>query len=242
MGSPTFQFKQFAIAHDRCAMKVGTDGVLVGAWAELPEDGKILDVGTGSGLIALMVAQRRPTAQVVGIDIDAAAVEQARENVEASPFGSRIDIRLQSLQELAEGNECFDAIVCNPPFFEETLLPPDTRRCSARHSVSLPFEEMIAGCAKLLREEGSFTTILPTTAFDSFRLQCFAAGLPIRRSQPVQGNARKPQKRVLATFVKKNVKGNGMTISWTQEKPLILNDANGRTHDYAALTNEFYLW
>ena len=242
MSSPTFQFKQFTVAHDRCAMKVGTDGVLTGAWAELPDEGRILDIGTGSGLIALMVAQRRPHAQVTGIDIDAAAVEQARENVAASPFCHHIEIRLQSLQDLAESNERFDAIVCNPPFFEETLLPPDAQRSMARHTVSLPLEQLIAGCATLLRTGGPFTTILPTAAFASFRLQCFAAGLSISRSQPVQGNVRKPQKRVLATFIKTETGSHAGDIHWTQETPLMLNDSHGRTPDYTALTNEFYLW
>lgn len=235
MASATFQFRQFTIAHDRCAMKVGTDGVLIGAWSELPEQGKVLDIGTGTGLIALMVAQREPNIRVTGIDIAAEAVEQARENVAASPFARRVEIRLQALQELATTDERFDAIVCNPPFFEETLLPPDTYREIARHVQALGFEELVAGAVRLLTDNGRFNVILPTTAFDHFRVLCFGQGLQLRRSQSVQGTARKAPKRILATFVK------GET-TWTEEKPLILNDGSRRSEDYAALTRDFYLW
>lgn len=235
MGSPTFQFKQFTIAHDRCAMKVGTDGVLVGAWAELPATGKVLDIGTGSGLIALMAAQRSPGIQVTGIDIVGEAVEQARENVAASPFQSRVEVRLQSLQELAATSERFDAIVCNPPFFEESLLPPEANRSLARHVQSLSFESLVTGTATLLREDGSFSTILPTSAFDRFRQLCVIKGLFLKRYRTVQGTARKAPKRVLATFCRQ-------LCSWEEENPLILNDNGGRSCDYAALTGDFYLW
>lgn len=235
MGSPTFQFKQFTIAHDRCAMKVGTDGVLVGAWAELPATGKVLDIGTGSGLIALMAAQRSPGIQVTGIDIVGEAVEQARENVAASPFQSRVEVRLQSLQELAATSERFDAIVCNPPFFEESLLPPEANRSLARHVQSLSFESLVTGTATLLREDGSFSTILPMSAFDRFRQLCVIQGLFLKRYRTVQGTARKAPKRVLATFCRQ-------LCSWEEENPLILNDNGGRSCDYAALTGDFYLW
>ena len=235
MGSPTFQFKQFTIAHDRCAMKVGTDGVLVGAWAELPATGKVLDIGTGSGLIALMAAQRSPGIQVTGIDIVGEAVEQARENVAASPFLSRVEVRLQSLQELAATSERFDAIVCNPPFFEESLLPPEANRSLARHVQSLSFESLVTGTATLLREDGSFSTILPMSAFDRFRQLCVIQGLFLKRYRTVQGTARKAPKRVLATFCRQ-------MCSWEEENPLILNDKGGRSCDYAALTGDFYLW
>lgn len=235
MGTPTFLFKQFTVAHDRCAMKVGTDGVLVGAWASLPERGRVLDVGTGSGLIALMVAQRAPGVQVTGIDIDAAAVEQAQSNVSASPFARRIVVRRQSLQELAASGERFDAIVCNPPFYQEDLLPPDSRRSMARHVNTLSFEELVESVAVLLAPDATFSVVLPTSAFDSFRLLCFARRLMLRRSRLVQTTTRKAPKRVLATFVRGEA-------DWQQETPLILTDSEGRTADYAALTNDFYLW
>ena len=113
MPNPYFKFKQFTVCHDRCAMKVGTDGVLVGAWAELPEEGRVLDLGTGTGLIALMATQRCQ-APVCGIDVDEAAVEQALENVAASPWADRIRIWKQDVREMrAETDGVFDAIVSN---------------------------------------------------------------------------------------------------------------------------------
>ncbi len=234
MGTPTFQFRQFTIVHDRCAMKVGTDGVLVGAWSELPAIGNVLDVGTGSGLITLMVAQRGASLQVLGIDIDKDAVSQARENVLASPFSERIEIHLQSLQDLALSTRRFDAIVCNPPFFEEQLLPPDTSRSIARHVHTLSFEELISGAAHLLLSNGTFSVILPTTAFPAFRQLCFVHGLNLKRYQFVQGTATKESKRVLATFVL----GESEV---TEEPTLILNEGTQRTKDYLALTQDFYL-
>ena len=124
MPNPYFKFKQFTVCHDRCAMKVGTDGVLVGAWAELPEEGRVLDLGTGTGLIALMAAQRCQ-APVCGIDVDEAAVEQALENVAASPWANRIRIWKQDVREMrAETDGVFDAIVFQPSlFYGEGVVP-----------------------------------------------------------------------------------------------------------------------
>ena len=235
MGTSTFQFKQFTIAHDRCAMKVGTDGVLLGAWAELPSTGSVLDAGTGTGLIALMLAQRSPFLRVTGIDVVPEAVEQARENVAASPFADRVEVRLQSLQALSATEARFSAIVCNPPFFTSSRLPPDADRSIARHAGTLSFEELATSSARLLTEHGTLSVILPFDAFDTFRLLCFARGLLVKRSRSVQGTARKLPKRVLATFVKGEA-------DWVQEKPLILNHGNCRTDDYTALTRDFYLW
>lgn len=235
MGTPTFQFRQFTVAHDRCAMKVGTDGVLIGAWAELPPEGDVLDVGTGCGLIALMIAQRGPSLQVLGIDIDKNAVSQARENVSSSTFSDRIEIHLQSLQDLALSTKRFNAIICNPPFFEETLLPPDPSRSIARHVQTLSFDNLISGVSCLLAPHGSFSVIVATASFQTFRQLCFANGLNLKRLRLVQGTATKRAKRVLATFVQED-------CDTTEEPTLILNKGNQRTEDYIALTQDFYLW
>ena len=135
-----FRFKQFTIHQERCAMKVGTDGVLLGAWAE---GGKaILDIGTGTGLIACMMAQRFPDATVQAIEIDEAACQQARENVTASPFLDRIFITNTSLQEfvseLPQHQQQYDCIVCNPPYFVNSMKAPDSQRSIARHTDTLP--------------------------------------------------------------------------------------------------------
>ena len=292
-----FQFKQFTIHHDRCAMKVGTDGVLLGAWgAVMPP--RILDIGTGTGLIALMAAQRQPDAQVLGIDIDGDAVEQARENVASSPFANRVCIRQQSLQELSgfqlqdsnfnaqhstlnaqlsaqpEGTldpsrtfnsqssipnsqfstfnfqfSTFSSILCNPPFFEETLLPPDARRSQARHTPTLPFPVLIDAVSHLLMPDGTFSVILPTTAFDDFRHRCFAKKLICTRLCHVQTTPTKPPKRVLATFCLQSAATppssselSSLPAQCDGPTTLILNHGTARSPEYAALTRDFYLW
>ena len=132
MSNDIFRFKQFSVRHDRCAMKVGTDGVLLGAWGSV-EGKRILDIGTGTGLIALMAAQRNPEADVLGIDIDESAVAQASGNVAKSPFNRRIECILQDVLTF-EPEAPFDAILCNPPFFTEDTLPDDKGRALARKS------------------------------------------------------------------------------------------------------------
>ena len=128
MSTPDFRFKQFTIRHDRSAMKVGTDGVLLGAWARLPENKaissrpRVLDVGTGTGLIALMLAQRFPNAMIDGIDIDASSIEQAKENIENSIFRTRINIKESDFSILSYYSNKFDLIVSNPPFYTEDTL------------------------------------------------------------------------------------------------------------------------
>ena len=234
MSNTYFQFKQFCIHHDRCAMKVGTDGVLVGAWAPLEAPTRILDVGTGSGLIALMLAQRFRVAEVVGIDIDEAAILQARENAEASPFRERVHLIVSALQDVPFGAASFDSIVCNPPFFEEQLLPPDENRSHARHTTMLPFPTLVECTASLLRENGQFCVILPSNAFDSFRQLCFVNGLSLSHRCIVQTSLKRPVKRVLACFRKGEVRD-------VDEQTLTLNEAGGRSRQYALLTADFYL-
>ena len=143
MANPYFKFKQFTVYHDKCAMKVGTDGVLIGAWADVSRAEKILDVGTGSGLIALMIAQRCD-ASVLGIDIDEDAVIQARENVMASQWSGQITIARQDVRVMA--NECdtkFDVILSNPPYFAEDVKCPEAQRNTARHTDELDFHSLL---------------------------------------------------------------------------------------------------
>jgi len=139
MPNPWFQFKQFTVWHDKCAMKVGTDGVLLGAWADMEQARSILDVGTGSGLIALMAAQRNLTAAITAIDIDESAIIQARENFDRSPWVNRLTAEPISLEDFAGSTDAmFDVIVSNPPYFHQSLHSPDKKRTLARHS-ALPY-------------------------------------------------------------------------------------------------------
>ena len=181
MSNDVFRFKQFCIHHDRCAMKVGTDGVLLGAWGCV-EGKRILDIGTGTGLIALMAAQRNPEAEVLGIDIDEAAILQAIENVAESPFSNRVSCLLCDLMAFQiDNSKCFDAILCNPPFFTEDTLPDNKSRALARNNKSLPFELLIPKVASLLANDGTFSLIIPSQLATELVGLCLIEGLHLVR-------------------------------------------------------------
>lgn len=149
------------VRHDKCAMKVGTDGSLLGAWAHAGQSRKILDVGTGTGLIALMLAQRSE-ATIDAIDIDADACLQARENVAASPFAERVNVYHMPLSEYAPLHEGrYDLIVSNPPYFADSLKCPDRKRSMARHTDTLPLRDLLRDCRRLLATNGRIALILP---------------------------------------------------------------------------------
>jgi len=163
-----FRFKQFNIYHDRCKMKVGTDGVLLGAIADPASASDILDVGTGSGLIALMMAQKSK-ARIVGIDIDADSVAQAIENGDHSPWANQLQFLHSSVQDYASNHgDSFDMIICNPPFFADSLKSLDQGRNLARHNVSLSFDELLKASTELLRQGGRAWFIYPFQAVTSF--------------------------------------------------------------------------
>jgi len=164
MANPYFRFKQFTVFHDKCAMKVGTDGVLLGAWTDLKDTQKILDVGTGTGLIALMLAQRNPAALIDAIDIDPLALEQAEANSRNSPFSDRIAVKESSFQAFARlTGKQFDLIVSNPPYFSDSLMPPDRQRAQTRHSVTLTLDDLLFVHVAALRREVDFHLFSPMT-------------------------------------------------------------------------------
>ena len=234
--SKAFQFKQFAIAHDRCAMKVGTDGVLVGAWCSAEGKARILDVGTGSGLIALMVAQRSK-AQIVGIEIDHDAAQQAHENAKASPFAPRITIieaSLQRFQDTLVTSATFDLIVSNPPYFTDSLKAPSAQRSTARHTDSLSFDELVAAASALLSPSGVLSVILPTEAFEGFATIATAHRLHLNRITHVRPTPSSPPRRIL--------------MEWSPTpQPLLSNeliietDRHRYSESYNSLTAAFYL-
>lgn len=229
----SFAFKQFTIRQDRCAMKVGTDGVLLGAWALLPPTGRILDVGTGTGLIALMAAQRT-SAEVVGVEIDPDAAQQARENVEASPWAGRCTIVCSDIKSF-ESAERFDTILSNPPYYGGTLLPSGVQRVQARHTSSLPFDLLARAAKRLLKPDvGTLQVVLPVSEEDAFLTACAPCGLfPSRRTQVVTRRS-KPPRRVLLSLSTKS--------SYTQEDELLLSEEDGsRSEAYKTLTKSFYL-
>ena len=236
MSNDIFRFKQFTIHHDRCAMKVGTDGVLLGAWGSV-EGKRILDVGTGTGLIALMVAQRNPQAKVFGIDIDEEAVQQAQENVAESPFCSRVECILQDVLTF-EPEERFDAILCNPPFFTEDTLPDDKGRALARNNKSLPFPQLIKKVASLLAENGRFSVIVPFRLAKEIVSLCLNENLHLISRFIVRTKATKPARRVLLTFAR-NLQSSIFNVQY--HELCLMNPDGSRSEAYKALTEEFYL-
>ena len=233
MSNKFFRFKQFIIHHDRCAMKVGTDGVLLGAWGNV-DGNRILDIGSGTGLIALMAAQRNPEAEVLGIDIDENAVHQARENMSESPFAERVSCRVQDVLTFQPEAQ-FEAILCNPPFFTEDTLPDDKGRALARNSSCLPFEQLIPKVATLLADCGHFSVIIPSQLATDFVSLCLQEGLHLQRRCLVSTTSKKPPRRALLTFTNDNE-----LLTDTQEICLMNSDGS-RSQAYEELTKGFYL-
>ena len=167
-----FRFKHFTIDDSLSAMKIGTDGVLLGAWADIDEDSSILDVGTGTGLIALMSAQRNSRATVVGIDIDADAAMEARNNVAHSPWAERIAIEHGDVCRYAPSCR-FDHIISNPPFFLTSVYSPEKSRAMARHATTLSYCELITTAERLLLPGGRLSVVLPANCASVFRREAF---------------------------------------------------------------------
>lgn len=229
-----FAFKHFDVHHDRSTMKVGTDGVLLGAWADVSRARRILDIGTGCGLIALMAAQRS-AAQVTGIDIHGPSVEQAAANAAASPFASRLHMVRADLAAFRP-EAPFDCILSNPPYFEEDLLPPDPVRAAARHTSGLPFTRLVGEAVRLMTPGAQMHVIIPHTARERFTAICATRGLSLTRATEVLTSARKPPRRILLTFVNDPAPADTLTTR------LVLTAPDGsRSEAYAALTRDFYL-
>lgn len=225
-----FRFKQFAVEQDDVAMKVGTDGVLLGAWANCAGAKRVLDIGTGTGVIALMVAQRIEAQSVVGIDIDDSAAACAAQNFACSPWSATLKSVQSSAQEFED--EKFDLILSNPPYFVDSLLCPDSKRTTARHTTELTFEQLDNAVCRLLDSRGRFAMILPVEQMESY-ISMTKLHL-VRRCDvcPVVGGA---VKRVMAEFAfePSEVVAESIAIE------------NGRRGDYCeqyvALTKDFYL-
>jgi tRNA1Val (adenine37-N6)-methyltransferase len=218
-----FSFRQFEIRQEGCAMKVGTDGVLLGAWAQGGR--RVLDVGTGTGVVALMMAQRFPEAVVTALDIDEGAVHQARENVALSPFARRVTVRHEAVQE-HQGE--YDAIVSNPPFFVDALHAPDSQRNIARHAVTLTYQELMQAAYRLLGDEGELSVVVPFDYRRRMEDEATFVGFFPSRVCAVKTSDRKPAKRYLLSFRKHPCQ--------RQEESLTIGDAA-----YQQLTRDFYL-
>ncbi len=228
-----FCFKQFTIQHQRSSMKVGTDAVLLGAWCELDGARRVLDVGTGCGVIALMVAQRTTEADIWAIDIDSASVDEARENFLHSPWSDRLQARQEDFNNLAD-TDGFDLIVTNPPYYNEDVLPPDAVRSAARHTHALSFDQLMRGAARLLKSDGSIALITPVEARDAVTSAATFAGLNLSRLTTVHSGEGKPPKRLLWQWCKQRCA--------IQRDTLTLHLKGGNpTPQYIELCQDFYL-
>lgn len=214
-------------------MKVGTDGVLLGAWTDVQHSRRILDIGTGTGLIALMLAQRCEKAQVTAIDIDTDAVSQAQENIADSPWKDRVEARLQDVCSYSTENR-FDTIVSNPPYFVDSLECPDNQRTLARHANTLDAERLLGKVAELLLDDGLFSLILPADQADHIIRMAADNGLYLSHYTTVITRPGLPPKRVLMEFRK--TEGSCKT-----DELIIELDRHVYSEGYIALTKDFYL-
>ncbi len=234
--SKPFHFKQFAVAQDGCAMKVGTDGVLLGAWTKAPQEVcQILDIGTGTGVIALMLAQRFANAEVLGIDIEKGAFEQAQVNFNSSKFAQQLSIKNISIQNFTSEHK-FDIIVSNPPFFSQGVIPQDKQRLLARHTVSFSFEVFFEKMATLLAPNGILSIIIPKIDAEMLVEMAKKYGLFCEEYCTVYPNPEKDAKRVLLAFSlhkKEKTKQTSLTIE--------TNERHQYTAEYQRLLKEFYL-
>ena len=228
-----FTFKQFHIEQDQCAMKVGTDGVLLGSWANGGEH--ILDIGTGTGLLALMMAQRFEKSLIDAIEIEENAYQQAVQNVEKSVFKSKINIIHSSLQNFAKSNiNQYDSIICNPPYFVNSLKNNKKSKTIARHNDTLPFNELISLAYKLLKTEGTLSLVLPVNIFPLIETEAVIYGFFLNRKISIKTTEKKQPKRVLVEYKKEPTQ-----IETSTE--YLLNQNGEKSIWYQQLTNIFYI-
>lgn len=233
-----FQFQQFRITQGDCAQKVSTDACLLGAAADLTGATRVLDIGTGTGLLALMAAQRAPAATIEAIEIDLLAAAQAATNAAASPWANRIAVRPLSLAAYAATQPApFSHIICNPPFFRRSLAPPDAARATARHEGvgSLTFGAIISFAAAYLAPGGTLTVLLPPPEMQQFEQEAAASGLPERARLVVQHRPGGRATRCISKFEL----GEPVRL---RTGSLVIQDADGAySADFRALLAGFYL-
>lgn len=238
MANDYFSFKRFTIHQDRCAMKVGTDGVLLGVLAPTIDSGRILDIGTGTGLVGIMLSQRCPQAMVTGVELDANAAKQAEEN--ATSTGWNIKIINKSIQDFSfQCEEKFDLIVSNPPYFINSLKAPEKNRNTARHTDELSFEELIESAEKLLSEEGKFSVIIPYSEEENFIGIANKRNLVVVSSVRIIPKVGKDPKRSVITFCKCKNKIN-CNINVT-ELVIEKEERHCYSDEFKKLTADFYL-
>lgn len=238
MANPYFQFKQFTVWHDKCAMKVGTDGVLLGAWTSVENTRSILDVGCGTGLISLMLAQRCQ-AIIDALDIDPAACMQARENADHSPFGQRLQVIHRPFADFVTefaGIRQYDCIVSNPPYFINSLKCPDKQRNQARHTDTLTLEELIEGSRQLLAPQGKLCLILPFDQREILLPIIYKKSLFLHKETAVLPTPTSRPKRLLVEI-------SDTPVTEVQADTLTIEkERHVYTNEFIALVHAYYLY
>lgn len=235
-----FRFKRFSVRQDGVAMRVGTDAVVLGVLAQVEGAGRILDVGTGTGVIALMLAQRAVDARVMGIDIDEVAVMRAAENFGRSPFAGRLEARRADFRQTgAEGTGEVDLVVCNPPFFKTAPQGMNRERRVARVAETLTFGELATGAWRVLKGGGWLWVIVPQERADELWMVAWERGFGLGRWIDIQTKAGKAVQRVVVGLRKDVTAAGSGEVAREQ---LVLMDKRGeKTEEWAALTADFYL-
>ena len=228
-----FRFKEFSVAQEKCAMKVNTDGVLLGAWADVDGAETILDIGTGTGVIALMMAQRNTAAIIDAIDIDADAFAQAGENFLNSTWGERLYAHHTSLQDYFPAKK-YDLIISNPPYFVDDFKTEDHQKNIAKHSLSLSYQELVSGINRLLSDAGSATLVLPVFNLQLFESLASEQKLFVVKLTEVIAVEGKSPYLVL-------IKLGRRQMEYSKDRIVIQNEEGIFTNEYKELTKEFYL-
>lgn len=227
-----FTFKQFKVEHDSCAMKVSTDGILLGAWAYLKGANTLLDIGTGTGLLALMCKQRQPALSITAVEIDEAAYKQAQQNIASSPWPN-ITVKHTTIQAFEQAAP-FDVVISNPPYFNRSLKGLSDARNTARHTDGLSFDELIHAYMRLSHEHSCFNVILPTTEAGLFIELATQNGLYLNAHCQVKTTPSKAFSRSLMRF--------SLINTLPELTSLCIKDDNNRySDDYIALCKAFYL-
>ncbi|WP_460220724.1 tRNA1(Val) (adenine(37)-N6)-methyltransferase [Psychroserpens sp. MEBiC05023] len=231
-----FQFKQFSVNQDQCAMKIGTDGVLLGAWTSLETNPfSILDIGAGTGVLSLMLAQRSHAELIEAIEIDDNAYEQCVDNFEQSPWNDRLFCYHASLEEFAEEiDDKYDLIICNPPFYSETYKTENKQRDLARFQDAMPFKHLLESVVTLLSKNGSFSVIIPFSEESFFIDLAQKLALFPKRITHVKGTSSTNIKRSLIEF-------SFIESKFESVELIIETERHQYTDDYINLTKDFYL-
>lgn len=236
-GNSFFQFKQFTIHQDQATMKVCTDACVLGAWADVGQSEKILDIGAGTGLLSLMVAQRNASAHIDAVELDNNAFVQASENVANSPFQSRIDLFNAAIQDFCPSYQ-YDCIITNPPFYQSDLRSPSEKKNQAHHASTLTFDELLSAIERLLRPVGTFSILLPVDEAAIFSGKAMEKGWIINRNMLLHHSPRKKAFRQLMTFSK----GHFSECQSINESLCIYNVDGGSYDDrFRLLMKDFYL-